>query len=100
MYLYHFLSTLVLSLRLGSQGAAQTVINKDMIQTVTIPLPSILEQQKIVSRIGTLFDEVANLEEVCRKKIRALDELKQSFLRGAFAGHADGPLADLTEAAE
>ncbi|OYV25779.1 MAG: restriction endonuclease subunit S, partial [Halothiobacillus sp. 20-54-6] len=43
-YLHYFMMTLVERLRAGSVGAAQTVISKEMIQSVKIPNVSLHEQ--------------------------------------------------------
>ena len=47
-YLHYFLMTLVDRLRAGSVGAAQTVISKEMIQSVTFPWREVPEQRRIV----------------------------------------------------
>src|ERR1700682_3472481 len=46
-YLYYFMMTLVESLRSGSVGAAQTVISKEMVETVQFPLVPLSEQRRI-----------------------------------------------------
>jgi len=51
--------TLVESLRAGSQGAAQTVISKEMIADVNLPIPPLPEQRRIVAILDEAFEGIA-----------------------------------------
>ncbi len=48
--------------------------------------PVISEQLRIVSQLDSLQDETERLEAIYQKKLAALEELKKSLLRQAFAG--------------
>lgn len=44
------------------------------------------EQQKIVEKLDALQEQTKQLEAIYTKKIKDLDELKQSILQKAFRG--------------
>ncbi len=56
------------------------------LKNVIIPLPPLPEQRRIISRIDSLSAETKRLEEIYRKKIAGLDELKKAILDKAFKG--------------
>ena len=57
------------------------------------PFPSVDEQKRIVAKLDFISIETQRLETIYRKKIAALNELKQSILQKAFTGEltADTP---------
>ncbi|MCU8258084.1 restriction endonuclease subunit S [Vibrio vulnificus] len=75
-YLYYFISSWSEKLRLMSQGAAQTVINKDMINSLEIPLPPLDEQK----RIAAILDKADAIRQKRKQAIALADE----FLRSVF----------------
>jgi type I restriction enzyme S subunit len=75
-YLFYFISSWSIKLRNMSQGAAQTVINKEMIANLEIPLPP-LEEQK---RIAAILDKA---DSIRRKRQQAIN-LADDFLRSVF----------------
>ncbi|MFA0564756.1 restriction endonuclease subunit S [Vibrio sp. 10N.222.51.C8] len=75
-YLFYFISSWSLKLRAMSQGAAQTVISKDMIASVQIPLPPLAEQK----RIAAILDKA---DAIRQKRKQAID-LADEFLRSVF----------------
>ncbi|TKF13387.1 hypothetical protein FCV66_13525 [Enterovibrio norvegicus] len=85
-YLYYFISSWSEKLRLMSQGAAQTVINKDMINSLEIPLPP-LEEQK---RIAAILDK----SDAIRQKRKQAIALSDEFLRSVFLEMFGDPLAN------
>lgn len=102
MYLYHFLSGWTLRLRKMSQGAAQTVITKEMIADLQIPFPPLPEQK----RIAAILDKADSL----RRKNQQAIQLADQFLRAVFLdlfgdpvtnpkGFPLGTIRDLTESA-
>jgi type I restriction enzyme S subunit len=52
----------------------------------TIYLPSLEEQQRIVSELDTLQFNRQKLETIYQQNLNALTELKQSILQKAFSG--------------
>jgi type I restriction-modification system, S subunit len=51
-----------------------------------LPLPPLSEQQKIVEYLDNIFAENQKLKNLYQAQINNLDEMKQSFLKKAFAG--------------
>lgn len=85
-YLWYFMQGKVLEMRARSQGAAQTVITREMIKEIDIPLPPLEEQRRIVAALDDLSAGVADLKAVQDEKLTALAALKQSLLHRAFSG--------------
>ena len=73
-FLHSFLKTKINVLRVRSQGAAQAVITREMLQDIEFGLPPLAEQQ----RISALLDLVDNLLHKREQAITKLDELVQS----------------------
>jgi type I restriction enzyme S subunit len=67
-------------------GMAQPKLNQKMLNSINIPTPSLSEQKVIVSKLDSLSAETKKLEEIYRKKLEDLDELKKSVLKKAFSG--------------
>ena len=86
-YLYHFLSTQVMSLRTKSQGLAQGVITREMLQQLPIPLPSITEQR----RIAVILDKADELRAKRRTALLQLNELNKSIFIDLFGDPNTNP---------
>jgi type I restriction enzyme, S subunit len=70
-----------------SGGAAiQNVASVKVLKDIKVPLPTIEDQGRIVSKLDSLLDEVYRLEAVYLQKLTALDALKKSLLHQAFTG--------------
>ncbi len=67
-------------------GAAIPQINNIDINPLTISLPPLPEQKRIVKELDTLSEKVRQLEEIYTKQLTDCDELKQSLLQKAFEG--------------
>ena len=85
-------------------GMAQPKLNQRMLNTIPIPLPSLEEQEKIVSQSELLQEQTQQLQSHYQKKIDDLEELKKSILQKAFAGELktekmveETPLAPISE---
>jgi type I restriction enzyme S subunit len=85
-FLYHFLSTRIMHLRSGTAGSAQGVISKSDINFISIPLPPLAEQRRIVAKIEELFSELDAGEESLRRARWQLGVYRQSLLKQAFEG--------------
>jgi type I restriction enzyme S subunit len=79
-YLHEFLSTKVMELRNRSQGAAQAVITREMLQDIEISLPPLAEQQ----RIAALLDTANRILKLRETAITKLDQLAQSIFMDMF----------------
>jgi type I restriction enzyme S subunit len=69
-----------------SVGAGTKFLKLGMIKGLEIALPSIAEQQRIVSTMDSIHEETKCLESIYHRKLAALDELKKSLLHRAFNG--------------
>jgi type I restriction enzyme S subunit len=69
-----------------SVGAGTKFLKIGMIKELEIDLPSIDEQQRIVSTMDAVREETQRLESLYQQKITALDELKKALLHQAFSG--------------
>ena len=88
-YLYYFMMTLVERLRSGSQGAAQTVISKDMIERVQLPVPSLSEQQQIVRLLDEAFEGITIAKANAEKNLQNARALFESHLQSVFMQGGD-----------
>ncbi len=61
-------------------------LTHDRFRTLTIPLPPLAEQKRIVAKIEELFSELEAGEESLRVARRQLGVYRQSLLQQAFAG--------------
>ncbi|EKO3490085.1 restriction endonuclease subunit S [Vibrio fluvialis] len=85
-YLFYFISSWSTKLRDMSQGAAQTVINKDMINSLEIPLPTLAEQK----HIAAILDKA----DAVRQKRKQVIELADEFLRSVFLDMFGDPVTN------
>jgi type I restriction enzyme S subunit len=83
-YLVHALSTL--DIRQQANQAAQPVVSQKRINPLTIPVPPISEQQRIVGELDALRVEVDALTCLQAKISTELDALMPSILDKAFKG--------------
>jgi type I restriction enzyme S subunit len=70
----------------GGNGVNIKSLNQTTLSTLVIPVPSLNEQQTIVSKLDALSEETQRLESIYQQKIADLDELKKSILHQAFSG--------------
>ncbi len=87
-YLYHLLLTKEFTdyAILGSQRAGMPKVNREHLFAYELKLPSIKEQQTIVSQLDALRTETQKQEAIYRQKLLNLEELKKSLLQKAFNG--------------
>jgi len=84
-YLYYLMKSYTKKLRKGSTGAAQTVINKNMINNVLIPDISRNEQDETVKQIKAKLSKLENLNQLQEKVNEKLLSLKKSILNKEFS---------------
>jgi len=83
-FLYYFLSTKVQeSLRIAA-GAAQPNLSTEQINNFAIPLPSLPEQQRIVSILDEAFAVIAQAKANAEQNLKNAKELFESYLQGVF----------------
>lgn len=69
-----------------SSGSAIPQLTVPMLKEYSISLPSIKEQQAIVSKLDALREQTKKLEAIYTQKLQDLEELKKSVLSKAFSG--------------
>lgn len=74
----------------GNTGAVFNSINKSQIENISIPLPSISEQQQIVEKLDTAFDLIDRAKANIEKNIQNAKELFQSKLNQVFSEKGEG----------
>ena len=68
------------------KGSARHNINLGTFKDHRFPIPPVVLQTEIASRLDALFEEAKNLQSIYQQKLDHLAELKQSILQKAFAG--------------
>jgi type I restriction enzyme S subunit len=90
LYLYYFMMTLVERLRSDSVGAAQTVISKEMVESVNIPLPPLPEQQRIVALLDEAFVGLSTAKANAERNLQNARALFESHLQSVFSERGEG----------
>ena len=70
----------------AKQAVNQASINQQDVKAVFIPLPSLGEQDEIVSLIDRLIGEETHTKEIAEQVIGQIDTMKKSILARAFRG--------------
>lgn len=79
------------SLKNYSGGAAiQNVASVAILKGIEIPLPTISEQQRIVSIIDEAFAAIAKAKANAEQNLKNAKELFESYLQGVFENKGDG----------
>jgi len=88
VYLMNLLNSPFLKIILHSNevNTARANLSLGFFSNLSIPLPSIKEQQSIVQKLDTLSAETKKLEDIYQQKIKDLEEMKKSILQKAFSG--------------
>lgn len=69
-----------------AQGTTMDVLNLGIIKTIPFPLPSLEEQQLIVSELESKLTICDKIEEIISQSLQQAETLKQSILKKAFDG--------------
>jgi type I restriction enzyme S subunit len=86
LYLLYFLRTQTEHLRGVNQGAAQPNLNTTIIKAISVPLPPLAEQVRIVAEVERRLSMVEELEAVVAANLLRASRLRQSILQKAFKG--------------
>ena len=70
----------------GATGTAQKTVSLKVLRGIRLPKVSQAEQVLIAQKSETLWGKVQRLESIYQQKLKALSELKQSFLQKTFSG--------------
>ncbi|WP_256646106.1 restriction endonuclease subunit S [Thermomonas paludicola] len=87
-YLCQFLKTPATRRKLTESGTGTNIksLNQQILSALPVPIPTGVEQMRVVMRIEEVSAEVSQLQSLYTRKIAALDKLKQSLLHRAFSG--------------
>ena len=86
-YLYYYLKFFDYELLLkGDVKVKGKTLNKEKLKQLPVYYPPLPEQERIVAKLDKLHEQTKQLEAIYTKKIKDLDELKQSVLQKAFRG--------------
>ena len=87
-YLYYFLNSTLFQnvIAQNIKGAAMPAISFGLINDVTLPIPSIEEQHKIVQAIESRLSVADKMEESITQSLQQAEALRQSILKKAFEG--------------
>ena len=83
-YLFYYLSNYKKTLLLDASGVAQPNLSQIKIKNIPIPVISILEQKRIVTKLDTAFADIDTLDFNVRKKLDNLHDLKVAILKKEF----------------
>jgi len=82
-FLYYFLMKHENEI-VGNAGAVFNSINKAQIEGIKIPLPSLYEQQEIVSILDDAFESIDRAKSNAEKNLKNAKELFESYLQNIF----------------
>jgi len=85
-YLYFQMLKSLKKFKAQSVGVGTKFLKLGMIQNLQIALPSLPEQERMVSVLDSIREETETLDSIYQKKLVALEELKKSLLNEAFSG--------------
>lgn len=84
---FYFESQYLRSLfKMKAHGATMDVLNLSILKELPFPLPTLSEQQRIVTEIEKRFAVADELEKAVNEGLEKADKLKQSILKKAFEG--------------
>jgi type I restriction enzyme S subunit len=83
-YLRYFIQSKYLLLNTQKKGTGTPHLNANILKTSKLVVPSIPEQQRIVSRIEELFSSLDNAVETLQKTKEQLTVYRQAVLKEAF----------------
>lgn len=84
--LWKYLEYIFKTINFKQFGSSIPQLSVPQLKNFQIPLPPLSEQQKIVEYLDNIFAENQKLKNLYQAQIKNLNEMKQSFLKKAFAG--------------
>ena len=89
-FLYYYLSSIVDLLNLLGTGATFKELSGGKLKEVTIPLPPLPEQQRIVGILDETFEGIAAAKTNAEKNLQNARALFESHLQSVFTQHGPG----------
>lgn len=78
-YMYNIFSEL-------AKGSTVKNLNKDLVKTVTISLPPLEEQKRIVEKLDSLFEKIQKIKEIIEEVKEKTTSRREAILSKAFSG--------------
>jgi len=69
-----------------SKGTTQKFVGLGYLRNFKIKIPTLPAQTAIVQKLDALSEQVKQLENIYKQKLKDLEELKKSMLQKAFSG--------------
>src|SRR5690606_24307618 len=88
-FLKLFSQYIAMSLQSEAAGGAQQFVSLKFFRNIIVALPSIAEQQAIVSTVNALMGLCDRLEKEIKRNSKYIEQLMQSCLREVFEGEKD-----------
>ena len=85
-FVYYFLYGKYESNRRAASGNNQPALNKSRVKAMSIPLPPLAEQERIVAEVERRLSVADALEATITANLRRATRLRQSILKKAFSG--------------
>jgi len=100
-FLYHYLSSIVDLLNSLGTGATFKELSGGKLKEVTIPVPPLPEQQRIVRILDEAFEGIATAKANAEKNLQNARALFESYLEAVFSQRGEGweekPLGDVCD---
>ena len=84
-FMYYYMALIKSELIAMGKGGTQKNISQTVLNSLSVPVPPIEEQNRIVARIEELFSELDNGVETLRKTKQQLAVYRQAVLKDAFS---------------
>jgi len=87
-FVYNYFQSLAYwqQISVGKLGIGQPNVNAEKLSKISLPLPPIPEQHKIVEEIKRRFSVVDEVEKTVEQSLKQAERLRQSILKKAFEG--------------
>lgn len=70
----------------GAKGAAQPNVNSETLKAISLPLPPLQEQIRVVAKIESTQEKIKTIEESVSKAEELIGKYRESLLQKAFRG--------------
>lgn len=85
-YLKTFLLHSYEAMRGQASGGVQPNLNLQIIKTIALPLPPVVEQQEIASQIEQQFEQLERQKEAAKHALKQSTAQRKNILKAAFSG--------------
>lgn len=91
-FLYYLLSSPIVFEQFNSKAAGSTVrnLNISLVSTVSVPIPPLPEQKRIVSILDEAFSAIATAKANAEQNLKNAKELFESYLQSVFESKTHG----------